>query len=402
VSSSTTPPLPAPTLLPVAAAFVLFGTFWGAWAVSTADVERTLGVSHGQFGLLLSVALIGASVANAVVGSLTERWGTAPTMRRSLMVWGTLVAAGALAAGYGAALFGLSVVAVVSSGGALDVVINIAATAALGPRPGRLVRFHALFNVGAAIGAITTGVLLHNGLTWRWPWVGAAAGAWTLAALSRRVRLPAGEAGERHRLGESVRVLHRERLLVLALAMAAGAMVEGGIDTWGVLYLRDQLASGLLVGTAAAALGYGVAAVARATLGPVAGSGGTSKGIAAGGTLAAVGLVGLAVLHVPALAGIGLVVAAGGISMSWPLLLARASTGAERPGVIVGGVSAVGYLGLVAGPAVVGWLASVAGLRTGLLVLAAAAVFVAIAPSSPGQGAAVGIPLAGGGGGGVV
>ena len=64
----------------VAATFVVFGTFWGSWAVAAADVEDSLGLSHGGFGLLLSAALAGAVASNAVGGALAERRGTAPVL----------------------------------------------------------------------------------------------------------------------------------------------------------------------------------------------------------------------------------------------------------------------------------------------------------------------------------
>ena len=99
-----------------------------------------------------------------------------------------------------------------------------------------------------------------------------------------------------------------------------------------------------------------------------------------GASLAAVGLVVLALAPSAVIAAAGLVTAAGGVSMCWPLLLAQAGAGRERPAAAVGGVSAIGYLGFVVGPAVVGSVAQLAGLRAGLLALAAAAVFVAVVP----------------------
>jgi MFS family permease len=67
--------------------------------------------------------------------------------------------------------------------------------------------------------------------------------------------------------------------------------------------------------------------------------------------------------------------------MCWPLLLAQAGAGRPRAGAAVGAVSAVGYLGLVMGPAVVGWMAQAVGLRAALGLLAAAAVVVAVVPA---------------------
>ncbi len=78
---------------------------------------------------------------------------------------------------------------------------------------------------------------------------------------------------------------------------------------------------------------------------------------------------------------LGLVAAAAGISVSWPLLIAHVSADTDRPALIVGGVTSVGYLGFVLGPVIVGWVADTFGLRAGLAFLAAAAAFVAITPS---------------------
>jgi fucose permease len=82
-----------------------------------------------------------------------------------------------------------------------------------------------------------------------------------------------------------------------------------------------------------------------------------------------------------AVAAIGLVMAAAGISVCWPLLLAHASAHLDRPALVIGGVTSIGYLGFVLGPAIVGWLSDTIGLQAGLFALAAAAAFVAIAPT---------------------
>jgi predicted MFS family arabinose efflux permease len=235
------------------------------------------------------------------------------------------------------------------------------------------------------------GLLVHGGLSYRWVWLFSGLAAWALALVVRRSKLPAGEAGGRHSLVDGLRAVRDERLVLLAAAFAAGAMIEGALGTWGVLYLREQLASSLLVGTGAAAVGYGVAAVARVMLGPAAGAAGAHRGVAIGAGLAACGLVVMAVLHTPIVAGAGLVAADIGISLCWPLFLAQAASARDRPGLVVGGVSAAGSLGLVMGPALVGGLATTVGLRTALLVLAAVAVAVAVTPSRTGHaGAAVG------------
>ena len=216
----------------LACAFIGFGTFWGAWAVAAADIERSLGVSHGGFGLLLSIALAIAAVTNGIAGTLTERWGTSTALARVLLVWAVLLLLGVLAPEPGLTLV---LVIAIAAGGAVDVVMNVAATAAFVDEPGRLVRFHGFFNAGAALGALATGALLHVGWSWRWTWGAVAVVAVVLSSRVRGTELPASGAGERRSFTTAVRVVWRERLVVLAVAFAVGAMVEGGIETWGVL-----------------------------------------------------------------------------------------------------------------------------------------------------------------------
>jgi MFS family permease len=358
---------------------VVFGVYVGVWAVAAVDIERDLGLSHAGFGLVNSLAVAGAAAANAIGGSLTERLGTRRVLAVAFAVWGgLLVAAAAIRTPLA---FGALLVLVVSLSGLLDVAMNVAATAALAERPGALVRFHALFNAGAALGAALTGLLVASDIVWRWAWVVGAGLAVITAVACWRTPLPAGERGEHLALSSVIGLLRREALLLVAAAFAAGAMVETGINLWGVLYLRTHLSSGAAVGALSAVGAAVVAGVARVTLGPTVGRRSARTGVTTGAGLAVAGLLVLAYAPQPWLAGLGLVVAAAGISMYWPLLLAHASAASPRPGAVIGAMSGAGYLGIVAGPAIVGWVASQVGLRGGLIFLAAAAAFVAISPS---------------------
>jgi MFS family permease len=368
---------------PITAAFLLFGTYWGSWAVSAADVERGLGLSHARFGLVLSAGLAGAALANGVGGALAERLGTSRVLSMSLALWGGLLLTGTAVADT-AVPWALSatLVCAIAVGGVVDVVMNVAAIAELADAPGALVRFHARFNLGAAVGALAVGLALGAALSWRWAWAIIGVLALLLAAVCARADLPAGEGGEHVPLLDTIPLLRRERLVLVALAFAVGAMVEGGVELWGVLFLRTFLETGLPVAVGSAVLGYLVAAAARVVFGPAAGRRGAARGVALGAGVAVAGILLLGLAPTDWLSGAGLVLAAGGISMCWPLLLAHASEGRARPAVVVGSVSSVGYLGFVAGPVLVGWIGASFGLRIGLLFLAIAAAFVALAPVS--------------------
>ncbi len=174
--------------------------------------------------------------------------------------------------------------------------------------------------------------------------------------------------------------LRHEGLLLLASVFGAAAMVEGGIATWGILYLRAHLGLGVLAGVSAYVAGESLATLARIGGGPVVGALGSRRAIVLGGLLAAGGIATEALCGTAAIAAAGLAAAAVGISVVWPLLLADVNNEARHPSLAIGGVTACGYLGMVAGPLVVGLLSSAFGLRTGLLGLAAIALFVALTP----------------------
>jgi MFS family permease len=94
--------------------------------------------------------------------------------------------------------------------------------------------------------------------------------------------------------------------------------------------------------------------------------------------LAAAGLLVEAAAPNTAIAVTGLVLAALGVSMCWPLLVSAVGNAFDRPAVAVGGLTAAGYLGIVAGPPLVGGISGLAGLRAGLVALAVIAAGAAL------------------------
>jgi MFS family permease len=388
-------------VLGVRLGFVLFGTFWGAWAVGALDIQQFLEISDGGLGLLVAATVVGTLAANVVAGALAERWGTSRATHVSLAAWGlaVLVLAGVPEPRAWMAVF----LVVVALGGMLDVVLNIAGTGALHDQPGQLLRVHASYNVGTVAGAAVTGAALGLLGTWRWAFAAAGLGSLVVAGLVRagRLTIPDVTAGEHARLLDALGELRRSRLFGLAAAFCLGAMVEGGIGTFGVLYLRDQLGVAALAGAGAYVIGQLLATTTRYALGgpsaeragvQLRGSGAARMGLAVAG-------IGLAIEVLAGRAGVaalGLAVASMGVATYWPLLSAVAVQLSDRPGLAVGGVTAAGYLGFLAGPPLVGLVADNWGLEAGVFALVVAAAGAAgatlLSPlptgSSPGAGRA--------------
>jgi MFS family permease len=368
-----------PSLRPVRGAFLIFGAFTGAWAVAVIDIQRTFDISDAELGLVLAFGILLAAALNAVGGALTDRWGAGTALARALLLWSALLIVVAASPALG--MFAVAFTLATAAGGFVDVVMNVVSAAALADRPGHLVRFHGLFNGGAVLGAVVTGGALELGASWRVVWVGLAIGGFAVAYMSHAARLPSPPRGIHPSLWRALAGLRHEGLVVLAIVFAAAAMVEGGIATWGVLYLREHLDVGVIAGAGAYVVGQGLATITRIAGGPSIGALGTRRGIAIGAGLSALGIALEALTSVPALGAVGLALACVGITVVWPLLLADVNNEARHPALAIGGVTAAGYLGMVAGPPIVGILSGFFDLTTGLLVLAATALFVAVTPA---------------------
>ena len=83
----------------------------------------------------------------------------------------------------------------------------------------------------------------------------------------------------------------------------------------------------------------------------------------------------------------GFAVLGGGISLTFPALLAEAGSGAERPAEGIGAVSTGGYLGFLGGPPAIGGLAELTSLPLALWVipLLAAGAALLVRPSPRNQ-----------------
>jgi MFS family permease len=168
-------------------------------------------------------------------------------------------------------------------------------------------------------------------------------------------------------------------LLAIGAAAFCTLLAEGAAADWSAVYLHRSLDAP----AGAAALGYtafSLAMVASRLVGDRLNERLGPLGLARGGGLLAASGLGLA-LAVPSVATAlaGFAVMGAGLGVVVPVLFRAAGSAPGVPaGVGIAAVSTIGWLGFLAGPALIGFTAGVVRLHAALAIVVAAAALVAL------------------------
>ena len=142
-------------------AFAAFGSFWGAWGVLVPDIKDQVGASVTQLGVAFLAVAIAALPAMLLTGRVVDRVGP-----RVMPLFLALFGVAAVLPGLTNSVWqlALTLVFVGVTTGAVDVVINVAATnveTSGGPRVMQIA--HALFSAGFLVAAIAVGLARSAG-----------------------------------------------------------------------------------------------------------------------------------------------------------------------------------------------------------------------------------------------
>ncbi|MFC8297071.1 MFS transporter [Micromonospora orduensis] len=346
--------------------FALNGFVLGAWIVHIPAVEERAGISHTVLGWLLLLLGAGAFVGMQLVGPLADRFGARTVVPLSAAVCSVALVLPALAVNawtLGAALlvFGLG-------NGSLDVSMNTHAVQveARYKRP-IMSAFHAVFSIGGVLAALVGA----RTLSWGWS-ATATLTAVSVAALAVSVAagtalLPRPEApGASEPSTARTTTWRTTPLRIWALAALALMLMlsEGVANDWSVLAMRDVLDAP----AATAALAYGAFATAM-TIGRfltdrVAARFGPVAVVRYGSALAALALTIVVLAPSIPVAIAGWVLFGLGLSGTIPQLFSAAGhANPHAAGANVSRVAGLGYLGMLAGPAIIGPLTQVMPLN---------------------------------------
>ena len=184
-----------------------------------------------------------------------------------------------------------------------------------------------------------------------------------------------GEAEEEH-----VPVRWTVPLVLLGVIAFCSFVGEGAASDWSAVYMTQELGTSGALGAVAFAAFAVTMAIARFAADPLRGRLGNVVLVRGGSLVAAAGL-GLALLvHEPAAGIVGFALLGLGLAPVVPIAFSAAGDLDPRAtGRLVGRVATLGYVGSVAGPIMIGWLAEATSLRASLGLVVLLSVIIAAA-----------------------
>ncbi|WP_188491814.1 MFS transporter [Williamsia phyllosphaerae] len=388
-STTTAPPVTrrlSGQRISASAVFGINGLLASMWVSHIPVISDRTGVDHTTLGGLLLILGGSAFVGMQLCGPLIDRWGSrgltiAGALLLAVGTLGPVFADTALQLALALALFGFG-------NGALDVSMNSQAVV-IEQAYGRPVMssFHAYFSVGGMVGSgiAAVGLFLDVPVA---ATVATVAAVSTIAVIATRPFLVAGRAGNgadpvpsgdpisRKRFPPGL----RGRIVLMALVAFALMLAEGTAYDWSALHLVERFGTSDAAGavafgafSATMLIGRFAADAVTARFGPVA-------VVRGGAATAVVGMTVVICAPVPAVAiggwalfGIGV---AGGVPQ---LFTAAGNVTAQPSGRVISTVVGSGYLGMLAGPALIGPISHTFTLGTALWLAAAAMAFGAAA-----------------------
>ncbi|WP_060889675.1 MFS transporter [Streptomyces scabiei] len=357
--------------------FAGLGVVMAVWGARMPAVQNAAEVTTAGLALVLLAAALGM-VAGLQAGGRLARPARLPV----LLTGGAIALAACLAVlGLCSSLDSLLAAAFTFgiAHGVLDVAANAAAVRCQDAH-GRPImsRLHASYSLGALLGAALAATTAHTSHTVLFAAVaaGAAAAASATTRLTRTVASSALEAVHHDAAPGSPeqRRLSRRRLWLLGALAAATLLGEGAAADWASVHLHDL---GAIAATSAAAYGCYSAAMAAGRLAGdrLTARFGADTVVRTGAALAALGLATGLTGTTTASALLGWTAFGLGLSVTIPSLITAAGTGGPRA---VATVAVTGYVGLLAGPALIGALTTVTTLPHALLLPALLAASIAV------------------------
>ena len=347
--------------------FLLSGFAMAAWAPLVPFVKLRLAISDGTLGLLLLCIGAGSTFSMPLTGFLTGKLGC----KTVILIASVLLLLALPLLTLMDSTAGMAVVLLVFGAaiGMIDVAMNVHAIV-VEKASGRAMMsgFHGFFSMGSIFGALAVTGLLFFGLT---PFESVMLVVILLAVLTV-VTSPHLWRETRHDGDGPIFVLPRGWVILLGFLCFVMFLTEGSMLDWGALFLTTERG----VAAHQAGLGYAVFSVAmtagRLTGDKIIAAFGRYKVLMYGSLCASLGLILLTLVDNLWIAGLGFVMIGFGASNLVPIMFSAAGNQTSMPAsMAIASVTTLGYAGILAGPALIGFIAQVSSLSFALGCVAA-------------------------------
>jgi MFS family permease len=354
-----------------------FGQYWGVWVILVFDFQRFHDLTESRLGALYTMLSITAVVVMLLIAPRLQRLPLTVTTPLALVV----LALGSFVIAYQPTnLVVLGFVLVGAGNGLIDVYLNVSAQRVeVATRRPVLQWLHASYSLGGVTGAAAAGLLLASDLDFRWGLAFAGTALVLVAAWNVRTA-PRERSPEGVQTVFSISALFRTPALwVPALAVLFAFLVEGSMDTWSGLYLREQLGASAGVAAMAFIAFSGAIFLGRLFAGRVLFGLGPRTTIIVAGTGALIGGLLATLTEDLAVVGVAYLILGFMISAAAPAGFSLTEDIDEDPTSAIAAVTTVGYTGFIWSPPLLGYVAQTIDLRAAMAVIVIATVGIIVA-----------------------
>ncbi|WP_342754335.1 MFS transporter [Pantoea sp. MBD-2R] len=352
------------------AIFFVTGMAMGLWATLVPYAQQRTGSAAGELGLLLLCLGAGSLLSMIGSGRLIGRFGCRSVIVGSVLVYCLMLPF--LATLDDLRLLALSLFIFGMGIGLADVAMNVQGSLVEQASDKPLMSgFHCMWSVGGIAGAAGGAMLFSAGLTpLQSTWI-TSGFIVLILLLSFNALLPFGNhEPENHSAGKA---RPNFRLILMAIMAMISFMAEGAVIDWSGVFMTDNR------GMAVAHAGWGFAIFAsamslmRLTGDAVVTRLGRKRVLIYGGLAGLAGYMMVVLLPGWLLSLCGFALIGIGAANIVPVLITLASQEKVMPvNMSVSMVATLGYLGVLGGPALLGWIAHISSLYVAFTLVAAA------------------------------
>jgi MFS family permease len=354
------------TRIAVKTFFFISGFVFASWASRIPSIQQKLQLNDAQLGSLLFALPVGLLTSMPLTAYLIGRFSS-----RSILLFGVLSYILLLASLGQADTFWQMAILLFCFGAArnlFNISINTQSVGVQNLNKKSIISsFHGIWSLAGLSGAALASVLIGIGLSTAQHFVLVCCFVLLIVPLawSKTLRNPARSPAQK-----PVFFPPNKRLLSLGLIAFMSMFCEGTMSDWSGIYFKKVV----LVPNEYVTIGYliylGFMTIGRLTGDWVVNQIGEKKLLVMSGLLIATGAGLLALFPYVLTACMGFMLTGLGVSCVIPFLFLQASKVSGTPsGVAIATVSAIGYLGFLSGPPLVGFLAHYLGLTRAFLFI---------------------------------